>query len=286
MAYGGSVPGPTPPSQVRFPQPGEILASARGEYSIVRAVGKGAYGTVYEVEGPFAQTYALKLLVPASRPYEAVAAEWRHEVSRMLTLRHPGVVYVHDAFEKDFLFYMALEWCTYSLRDLLTHQMLPSLAIELTRQMLAAVQYLHDHDVVHGDLHAGNVLVVQADRPVVKLADFGIAHDVDARGHGRPSIVHHAILPPEVIFAEHTSRQSDLYQIGLLLYQMVTGRTALDYGVPYEALKKQITDGLPRQRAEALGTPLGNVIARMLRRREEHRYPSARDVWRDLAPLR
>jgi eukaryotic-like serine/threonine-protein kinase len=280
-----AVPGASrPPERVRFPAAGDVLASPRGAYTVQKVVGHGAQGAVYEAFGPFDQRYALKLQVPANRPYAEVQTQWVRESQRLLRLRHPGVVYMHDAFELDFLFYMALEWCSHSLRDLLRQPLAPDLAVEVTRQILAAVHYLHDNDIVHGDLHPGNVLLTDADRPVVKLADFGISQELHGRGFARPDIVHHAIMAPELINAGYTSRQSDIYQVGLLLYWMVVGTPALDYNVPYPELVRQIADGVPRARAEAIATPLGAVIAKMVRRREAFRYQSAREVWEDLRP--
>jgi serine/threonine-protein kinase len=256
-----------------------------------RTLGQGAYGAVYEATGPFDQRYALKLLVPANRPYAEVQAEWVREAERLLRLRHPGVVYMHDAFESSFLFYMALEWCSSSLREWLKGPLEPETAIEVTRQVLAAVQYLHESDIVHGDLHPGNVLVLGSPNATtpdgsvgfrVKLADFGISQELHGRGRARPDVVHHAIMPPEVVVDGSTSRQSDIYQIGLLLYWMVTGTPALDYTMPYPELVKQVSDGVPRSRAEALKSPVGAVLAKMLRRREAYRYASAREVWDDL----
>ncbi len=267
---------------IRYPAPGDVITSMRGNYHVRAMVGQGRYGTVYEVLGPFDQRYALKLLVPANRHYAEVQLEWRREAERLLLLRHPGVVYLHDAFEANYLFYMAFEWCPGSLSDLLVEPLGPELAIELTRQILAATQYLHDNDVVHDDLHSGNVLFTHADRPVIKIADFGISKELRGRAKARPEVVHHAIMAPEVVAAGYTSRQSDIYQVGLLLYWMVTGKPPLDYNVPYNDLVRQVSDGLPRQRAEQLNTPLGAVIAKMLRRRDAYRYGSARDVWEEL----
>ena len=272
-----------PVSGVRFPEQGTVLRSHRGEYLVTRALGRGAYGAVYEALGPFDQRYALKLIVPANRPYAEVQSEWSREAERLLRLRHPNVVYMHDAFENEHLFYMSLEYCNCSLRDRLSGPFFPELAIEFTRQILAAVQYLHDGDLVHGDLHAGNVLLVEGgERPLVKLTDFGISQELQGQGFARPGVVHHGIMAPEVAVAGYASRQSDLYQIRLLLYQMVTGTPALDDKVPYEELLRQVHEGAPRARAEALGTPLGSVIAKLLRRREAFRYASAREAWDDL----
>lgn len=274
-----------PPSSVRFPAAGDVLPSPRGTYTVERAIGQGAYGAVYAAIGPFDQRYALKLLVPANRPYAEVQTEWAKETERLLRLRHPNVVYMHDAFEADFLFYMALEWCSCSLHDFLDSAIAPELSLELVRQILAAVQYLHDHDIVHGDLHPGNVLIVKGDRPTVKLADFGISQELHGSRAVRPDIVHHGIMAPEVAKAGYTSRQSDIYQVGLLLYWMFTGSPPIDYDVPYAELLRQVNEGVPRVRAEALGSPIGKVIAKMLRRREEFRYAGAREVWDDLKVL-
>jgi serine/threonine-protein kinase len=271
---------------VRFPQVGESLVSPRGTYRVHGVIGQGEFGAVYECSGPFDQVYAVKMIRPADRPYVEVQAEWVREVQRLLSLRHPNVVYIHDAFEQGSLFFLALERCDHPLSLMLAAPMQESLVIELGRQILSAVQFLHDNEVVHDDIHAGNVLVTHAtDRPVVKLADFGISHELRGLASVRPSVVHHAIMAPEILATGHTSRQSDIYQVGLLLYAMLTGTPAIDVTAPYEELVRQVASGEPRRRAEALGTPLGACIAQMVRRREAYRYASAREVWADLREL-
>jgi serine/threonine-protein kinase len=92
-------------------------------------------------------------------------------------------------------------------------------------------------------------------------------------------------MAPEILASGYTSRQSDLYQLGLLLYWMLTGEPAIQMDVPYQELVRQVSEGEPRKRAEALGTPLGKLIAKMLRRREAFRYTSAREVWGDMRDL-
>jgi eukaryotic-like serine/threonine-protein kinase len=259
--------------------------SQRGTYILGREVGSGHFGSVYECLGPFDQRYALKVLRPSGRPFVQVRMEWLREVQRLLALRHPNVVYVHDAFESQGYFCVALEWCDHTLRDMLEQALREELAIELSRQMLAAVQYLHDHDVVHDDLHPGNVLIQQADRPIVKISDFGIAHELRGATAVRPEVVHHAIMAPELLAVGYTSKQSDLYQIGLILYWMITGAPPIQLDVPYPYLVQQIAEGMARRRAEALGTPFGNIVAKLLRRRDAYRYTSAREVWDDLRQL-
>jgi serine/threonine protein kinase len=288
----GPIPPPppqhfAPPSAplVHFPQIGTTLTSARGAYVVRSVIGAGEFGAVYESIGPFDQVYALKMVRPANRPYAEVQGEWAREVQRLMSLRHPNVVYIYDAFVGGHLFYLALERCDHPLTAMLGTPMQEGLVIELARQLLAAVQFLHDNDIVHDDLHPGNVLITHADRPIVKISDFGISHELRGLPAIRPNVVHHAIMAPEILASGYTSKQSDLYQVGLLLYWMLMGTPAILTDAPYAELVRQVADGDPRRRAEAIGTPLGGLIAKMLRRREAYRYLAAREVWADLREL-
>jgi len=272
---------------VQMPEPGSVLTSTRGQYLVTKVLGTGEFGAVFDCTGPFDQSYAVKVIRPANRPYAEVQAEWAREVSRLMSLRHPNVVYIYDAFEQGSLFFLALEKCDHALKSMLGAPLQEGLVLELTRQLLAAVQFLHDNDVVHDDLHAGNVLVTHAtDRPVVKISDFGISHELRGLPAIRPNVVHHAIMAPEILATGYTSKQSDLYQVGLLLFWMITGESPIPKGLPYADLMRFVSEGEPRRRAEALGTPLGALVAKMLRRREAYRYSSAREVWAELRELR
>ena len=272
---------------IPFPVPGTTLTSTRGNYTVGALIGDGQYGSVYECIGPFDQPYALKMLRPANKPYQVVKEEWSREMQRLESFRHPNIVYIHDAFENNFLFYLSLERCDTSLRGLLGRPMPDALFVEIARQLLMTLAYLHDNGVVHSDLHAGNVLISQIDRqPIVKLTDFGVAHQLEGDTRWfRPQVANPKILTPELVTAGYTTAQSDLYQLGLLLYQMTSGQPAMDVSGPYEEIARQIADGTPRQKAEALGTPVAAVIAKLLRRRDAHRYQSAREAWDDLRQI-
>lgn len=270
---------------LRFPQQGSLLVSPRGAYLVHATLGTGEFGAVYEGVGPFDQVYALKMMRPANRPYAEVQAEWAKEVQRLLSVRHPNVVYIYDAFEHNSLFYLALESCDHPLKAMLGQPLQEGLTIELARQLLAGVQFLHDNDIVHDDLHPGNVLITHVDRPIVKISDFGISQELRGLPAIRPNVVHHAIMAPEILATGFTTKQSDLYQVGLLMYWMLVGEPAIPPGMAYADLCRWVADGEPRRRAEAIGTPLGDLVARMLRRREQFRYTTAREVWGDLREL-
>ncbi len=278
---------PPQPGLLPFPVSGTMLHSSRGAYLVGSLIGDGQYGSVYECRGPFDQRFALKMLRPANKAYQAVKDEWSREMLRLESFRHPNIVYIHDAFEHNYLFYLALERCDTSLRALLGTPIQIDLLVELARQLLMTLQYLHDSGLVHADLHAGNVLLSQvATNPIVKITDFGIAHQLEGQErYYRPQVANPKIITPELVTAGYTSAQSDLYQLGLLLFHMHVGAPAIDVDSPYPEVTRQIAEGAPRQRAEALGTPLGNVIAKLLRRRDAYRYRSAREVWDDLRQL-
>jgi serine/threonine protein kinase len=136
-----------------------------------------------------------------------VKEEWSHEMIRLESVRHPNIVYIHDAFEDNFLFYFALEKCDTNLKALLGRPLQDPFIIEIARQLLMTLQYLHDSGVVHADLHAGNVLLSQLDRaPIVKLTDFGVAQVVDRQQRWfRPQVANPKILTPELVTLGYTT---------------------------------------------------------------------------------
>jgi len=104
-------------------------------------------------------------------------------------------------------------------------------------------------------------------------------------GCTRPPIVQHRLMAPEVAAGGYSTKQSDLYQLGLLIYQMHTGVYPIDTSTGYDGIISQIREGVPRAKAEALGTPIGDIVSIMLRRQEQYRYTSALQVWEDLQKL-
>jgi serine/threonine protein kinase len=269
-----------------FPAPGGSVQSPRGaSYLLGDLMGEGSFGAVFDCLGPFDQPFALKLFRPGERPYSEVRAEWQKEAERLYRLRHPNVVYVFDYFEFQGLFYLVLERCDHSLSDMLGRPFTDRLVVDMSRQILFALQYLSDSEIIHNDLHAGNILVVQGDELTLKLSDLGIAQELSGQRAVRPLLVQHRIMAPELVAGGYTTKQSDLYQLGLLMYEMHTGEYPLDTVQGYEAMLQQIKEGVPRLKAEALGTPIGNIVSVLLRRNEQYRYTSPAQVWEELRRL-
>jgi eukaryotic-like serine/threonine-protein kinase len=265
---------------------GGVVRSPRGwTYLLGKLIGDGAFGAVFDCVGPFDQSFALKVFGPGSRPVDAVRAEWLHEAGRLYRLRHPNIVHVFDYFEEGGLFYLVLERCDHSLEDMMGVPFTDRLVVEVMRQLLFAVQYLSDNELVHNDLHAGNVLFKQGEKLTAKISDLGIAQELYGQHAVRPPIVHHRIMAPEVVAGGYTTKQSDLYQLGMLMFAMHTGEYPIDFSAGYDDIIRQIREGVPRMRAEALGTPIGQIASVMLRRQEQYRYTSPAQVWEELRKL-
>jgi serine/threonine-protein kinase len=127
--------------------------------------------------------------------------------------------------------------------------------------------------------------VVQGDKLLVKISDLGIAQELYGQVGVRPELVKHRIMAPEVAAGGYSNKQSDLYQLGLLMFLMHTGQSAIDTSGGYDGIVQQIQNGVPRAKAEARGTPIGGIISVMLRRHEQYRYTSPLQVWEDLRRL-
>jgi eukaryotic-like serine/threonine-protein kinase len=268
------------------PVSGGSVHSPRGAtYLLGDLMGEGAFGAVFDCLGPFDQPFALKMFRPGERPYSEVRSEWQKEAERLYRLRHPNVVYVFDYFESQGLFYLVLERCDHSLSDMLGRPFTDRLVVDMSRQILFALQYLSDSEIIHNDLHAGNILVQQGDELTLKLSDLGIAQDLAGQQAVRPALVQHRIMAPELVAGGYTTKQSDLYQLGLLMYEMHTGEYPVETVQGYDAMLAQIKEGVPRLKAEALGTPIGNIVSVLLRRNEQYRYTSPAQVWEELRRL-
>jgi eukaryotic-like serine/threonine-protein kinase len=269
-----------------LPMQGGVVRSPRGwPYLLGKLIGDGAFGAVFDCMGPFDQSFALKVFTAGNRPVDAVRAEWLHEAGRLYRLRHPNIVYVFDYFEESGLFYLVLERCDHSLEDMMGTPFTDRLVVEVMRQLLFAVQYLADNELVHNDLHAGNVLFKQGEKLTAKISDLGIAQELYGQHSVRPPIVHHRIMAPEVVAGGYTTKQSDLYQLGMLMFAMHTGEYPIEFSAGYDDIIRQIKEGVPRMRAESLGTPIGKIASVMLRRQEQYRFTSPAQVWEELRKL-
>ena len=111
-------PAEFPSQAIRRPTPGEVLRNGNNRYVVGQPLGGGGYGSTYACRDQWDNSLVLKILVPRALSYEQVRHNWEREISSLLTLRHPNITYVYDAFELASTFHIVVERCGGSLSDL------------------------------------------------------------------------------------------------------------------------------------------------------------------------
>ncbi|MEH1837705.1 MAG: protein kinase [Nostoc sp.] len=270
----------------RPPQPGDIINQ---RYLIGESLGQGSFGLVYECQDEWENELVAKVLVPQNRTYEQVHQEWSEELNKLVHLRHPNITYIYDAFEYRNTFYLIIERCHCTLKDLLE---MPDLAGEillpcLARELLCGIDFMHGAGYVHKDIHPGNVFVssmhdrlIPNKEPVFmfKIGDLGISrleNDINIFN----TILAEWMLPPEFLAPEEygrIGRQVDIYHTGLLLLSLLIG------DIPHFT-DKEILAGKPRKLAERLSSPYKYAIAKALRRHVDDRTQTALDFWCEIS---
>ncbi|MHB1352727.1 MAG: serine/threonine-protein kinase [Thiobacillus sp.] len=204
-----------------------------GRYEIIDGIGQGAMGTVYRARDPLIErTVAIKTVPIAQLQAEGADAESRflREAQSAGRLSHPNIVTIYDVGEADGIAYIAMEYLPgTTLRDLMNKELMPlDLVLDTALQMLEALAFAHEHGVIHRDIKPANVVVV-GHRGRVKLTDFGIAHLANS---GQTQVGQMLGSPrymsPEQAMGREVDGRSDIFSLGAVLYEMLTGRYAFD----------------------------------------------------------
>lgn len=223
-----------------------------GPYRIGHALGRGAMGVVYLAHDAEDRPVALKTLALASE-FDAVGlvearARFFREAETAQRLRHAGIVTVYGAGEDDGLAWIAMEYLPGEPLEAWTRpdRLLPLAdALAIVRQAALALDYAHQHQVVHRDIKPANLMYDPATRKI-KLTDFGVARLTDAN-HTRTGLVlgTPAFMSPEQLLGTHIDGLSDLFSLGLLLYQLTTGHLPFN-GDSLAELMRAISHDAPK----------------------------------------
>ena len=261
-----------------------------GDYQIVSVLGRGGMGKVFQVRNLLSdRVEAMKVLLPGVDPSPELVERFLREIKVVAGLEHPGIAALRTALRVDNQILMIMEYVAGSS----LHQMLqqgriePARAVRFTRQALEALGYAHRRGVVHRDVKPGNILVGPDDR--VKLTDFGIASrsgDPKLTGAGVAlGSLHY--MSPEQMKAEALDPRSDLYSVGVTLYEMVTGQTPVQGSSYYTILKSHLEEK-PRPAAElvpGLAPELSRVIENSLEKTPAARFQTAEEFQAALSGL-
>jgi protein phosphatase len=258
-------------------QEGWLLGQTVAGFRLQRALGRGAHGEVYLAEAATGGPVALKLAeVPSG---EATKAWKEHFLSGARTaqrLVHPGIVAVHGAGIEGRLAWLAMELVPGGdlARYTASHRLLPEgLVLMLGQRIARAVAYAHRQGVVHRDLKPANVLV-HLPGQVVKLADFGLARAEDAAQTGTGIVVGSpAYMAPEQLAGNVPSPSTDLYALGVMLFQLLSGRLPHDSPSMGELLRQVATEPAPdlRELVPDIQPGLAALVARLLAKQPNRR---------------
>ncbi len=273
-----------------------------GRYRLLREIGRGGMGTVYLAEradGAYDQHVAVKLVSDA-RLQESVAMRLRQERRILAKLQHPMIARLLDGgVTANGLPYIVMEYVEgiplieYCRENALT---IPA-RLKLFEDVCSAVHYAHQNLVVHRDLKPSNILVSPTGQ--VKLLDFGIAKlqdEVEAGGEHLTRTGHNAMTPayasPEQICGNSVSTASDVYSLGVILYEMLSGKTPYSLsGMSPSEMERTICDvdpARPSERVEtdrdrrALQGDLDTITMMALRKEPSHRYESVAELAADV----
>jgi serine/threonine-protein kinase len=259
-------------------------------YEITKAIARGGMARVYLArDRSLDRPVAVKELVPEFAADESFVERFRREAQAAANLTHPNIVGVYDWGTQDNTYFIIMEYVdgpvlSKVLRD--EGPLHPRRAAELASEVAAALGFAHSSGVVHRDVKPGNVILTSAGQ--AKVTDFGIARAMSAPEENLTqagSVMGTATyFSPEQAQGLAVDQRSDLYSLGVVLFEMVTGRTPFTGETPLAIAYKHVQDQPPAPSTLVSGLPTGleAVIMKLLRKRPDDRYANAEDLRADL----
>jgi serine/threonine-protein kinase len=265
-----------------------------GRYRILRKLGSGGMANVYLAEDEeLGRRVAIKILNDRHANDDQFVERFRREAKNAAGLSHPNIVSIYDRGEAEGTYYIAMEYLEgRSLKErIVAEGPLPiASAIEIVRQILRAVGFAHRRQIVHRDIKPHNVLLVQ-DGPGdgderFKVTDFGISRTATSQMTEAGSIVGTAqYLSPEQARGAPVDQRSDIYSVGIVLYELLTGQLPFTGETPLEIAMKHLSE-IPKAPSELrpeIPTDLDMIVLRALAKDPADRFESADEMERELA---
>ena len=268
-----------------------------GRYQVEKRLGAGAMGVVYKAKDltlrrPVAiKTIRFDTMAASRTASDDLRERFKREARTAAHLKHPNIVTIYDIGDVEGLSYIAMEFIDgVGLERILADsgKLSPARAAGLTAQVADALGYAHEHGVIHRDIKPANIMVEAGER--VKLTDFGIAkpmdsaEDLTATGSllGTPSY-----MSPEQARGQKVDGRSDLFSVGCVLYELLTGRKAFGGETITGILMKIITEEPPpiREADPLVPDDAVRIVAKVLQKAPEKRYQTGRQLADDLLAL-
>ena len=261
-----------------------------GRYRIVRKLGTGGMANVYLAEDQeLGRSVAIKILDDRHAADEQFVERFRREAKNAASLSHPNIVAVYDRGEAEGTYYIAMEYLDgRTLKELLVRFGTPpvKIAIGYTRQVLSALAFAHKYGLVHRDIKPHNVLVDSGGH--VKVTDFGIARSEASQMTEAGSIIGTAqYLSPEQARGAPVDQRSDIYSVGVLLYELLTGAVPFTGDTPVEIAMKHLSavPEQPSKKRPDVPRGLDLAVVRALAKDPDDRFQSAEEMDAELARI-
>ena len=265
--------------QGRFtPPPPEELAKQFPQLEIIELLGAGGMGMVYKArQVTLDRLVALKILPPQSGD-PSFAERFTREARALAKLSHPNIVGIYDFGQANGLYYFLMEYVDgVNLRQMLrANRLAPREALAIVPQVCDALQYAHDQGIVHRDIKPENLLVDRRGR--VHIADFGLAKIVGGDADARLTQTQHVMGTPHYMAPEQFEKptavdhRADIYSLGVVLYEMLTGELPLGRFAP------------PSEKVQ-IDVRLDEVVLKTLQKEPERRYQQASEIKSEMETL-
>ena len=255
-------------------------------YRIEGRIGEGGMAVVYSgTDTLLRRRVAIKVLRPQYAIDSDFVRRFYHEAESAARLSHPNIVNIYDVGREGETYYIVMELIDGStLGELIaTDGKLPErIAIDYAAQICVGLAYAHRQGILHRDIKPANILITQDD--VVKLSDFGIARAVSERSLAmtQPGMVMGSVyyLSPEQAQGHELAEQSDLYSVGVVLYQMLTGKLPFSGTSPVTIALKHVSEPVSEAElaAESVSPAVRSIVMRLLAKSPTARFSSASEV--------
>jgi serine/threonine protein kinase len=256
-----------------------------GKYKILAPLGSGGFGTVYLAQDTWIDK---KVAIKVPHRQNLDFGELLHEPRLLASVSHPNIVSITTAEKQDGFFFIVMEYVPgETLENMIaTHGAIDvPRALDFTCQICNAVDHAHGQGVIHRDLRPANVLVGEHD--MLKVADFGTSRFLEIAAHGTTVIGSPPYMAPEQ-FQGKAVFASDLYSLGVTMYQMLTGSLPYDTPTPAD-LDKLMSGALvspPRLKNPAVPKAISDIVMRAMAPDLSVRYQRASDLLEDILAAR
>lgn len=216
-----------------------------GDYQILDELGSGGMGRVWRVRNVITdRVEAMKVLLPDLAGRQELAARFQREIKLMASLNHPNIAALRTAFTADNQLYMVMEYVEgVTMADLVEKGPIPvNDAVNYISQVLSAVGYAHQQHIIHRDIKPANMMLTP--QGVIKLMDFGIARAGEERSLTMTGTTMGSLsyMSPEQVKGEATDGRSDLYSVGVSLYEFVTGQRPFTASSDYSIMAAHVKE--------------------------------------------